>query len=64
MKTYVIKKEKIDRAGKKFYREVGSLLIRDGEKTGVLNLNWLDEDFAVFERDDRKDGQKDERAVA
>ena len=46
-----VKKEKVGRDGKKHYQDVGTALIRGGSKTGVLWLNHLDGEYALFARD-------------
>ena len=52
MATYNVTKVKTDNQGKKYFQPVGKLVIRQNGN-GVLFLNMMDGDFAVFPKKDK-----------
>lgn len=60
--TYNLKRVKQGNGeGKKFYLDVGKVIIHEGGRTGTLFLNDRDGDFALF-RQDPKDKAAEEGA--
>ena len=46
-----VTKVKTGKNDAKIYSTVGTAIIHESGKTGVLFLNWLDGDFALFPKD-------------
>jgi len=62
-RTYNVRKEKPGRDGeKKFFQDVGTLVVHADGKTGQLSLNWLEGDFVVREREAKTSEAKPEGA--
>jgi hypothetical protein len=55
MTTFNVKKVKTDKAGNQHYQAIGTVLFRSDGKTGVLWLNWLDGEFALFKQTAKED---------
>lgn len=55
MTTFDVKKVKTDKAGKKHFQAIGTALVRPDGRAGVLWLNWLDGEFALFKRTAKDD---------
>jgi hypothetical protein len=59
--TYTVKKVKMQ-GEKKYYQEVGKVLIRESGENGVLFLHFLDGEFALFAQEEKakaaKEGQE------
>jgi len=45
---YVVKKQKTNGSGEKFYKQIGTVVINEGEGTGVLYLDMFDGNFRLF----------------
>lgn len=64
MQMYTIKKEKlVEKEGeepRKYYHEIGTLLIRDGGQNGALWLHHLDGEFALFLKEPKAEGASPE----
>ena len=59
--TYNLKRVKPGNGdGKKFYLDVGKVIVHEGGKTGALFLNHLDGDFALFRQDPKQTTGHDE----
>ncbi len=54
MQTFNVKKKHISKAGGAIYKDVGTLVIRDNGKTGVLFLNHLEGEFALFAKEEKE----------
>ena len=54
MQTFNVKKKHTSKSGGAIYKDVGTLIIRDDAKGGVLYLNHLEGDFVLFAKDTKE----------
>lgn len=53
--SFTAKKAKVGKDNKTYYQEVGTVIIREDGMSGVLFLNHLDGDYALFKKEPKED---------